>query len=384
MALISGLLAVVGRFAGRILNSSLGWATLLLFGKVSGRRQTLVLLIALGALVWVIVLIGVLVPAVAVFLLAAIPLPPFVDERWVRIAMGVAAAIIPLLIGVAALVVADRDHRPKGVRGLVVGVLRGYPFTLLLAVTVGFLAGVSIVRKVTSLARRREDAHIPLIVKPGGYDRVLADVSSVLEAADLPVRAVPAPAVLSIPPRLLDAIAGPSLGALVPDRLMLLRAPDLEVLVYPSDLAINGTRSTVSRARAAIAAKLTESPAYLTTTAEAERVEDDIRKLALDMQPSETTPVSPERLQTRLAELDGKLAGLAIDFDEWETLYRERLQVERNLLTHRAESGDEAGVGPTRMPGEVVHGLAAVGLIIDDVVQMIWNRVAPPRVGGRR
>jgi hypothetical protein len=384
MALISGLLAVVGRFAGRILNSSLGWATLLLFGKVSGRRQTLVLLIALGALVWVIVLIGVLVPAVAVFLLAAIPLPPFVDERWVRIAMGVAAAIIPLLIGVAALVVADRDHRPKGVRGRVVGVLRGYPYTLLMAVTVGFLAGVSIVRKVTSLASRREDAHNPLIVKPGGYDRVLADISSVLEAADLPVRAVPAPAVLSIPPRLLDAIAGPSLGALVPDRLMLLRAPDLEVLVYPSDLAINGTRSTVSRARAAIAAKLTESPAYLTTTAEAERVEDDIRKLALDMQPSETTPVSPERLQTRLAELDGKLAGLAIDFDEWETLYRERLQVERNLLAHRAESGDEAGVGPTRMPGEVVLGLAAVGLIIVDVVLMIWNRVAPPRVGGRR
>src|SRR4051812_17637294 len=82
MALISGLFGLVGRFAGRILNSSLGWATILLFGKVSGRRQVVLLLIALAALVWVIVVIGVLVPAVAVFLLAAVTLPAFIDQTW--------------------------------------------------------------------------------------------------------------------------------------------------------------------------------------------------------------------------------------------------------------------------------------------------------------
>ena len=56
------------------------------------------------------------------------------------------------------------------------------------------------------------------------------------------------------------AFAGRSLGALVPDRLMLLAGRDLEVLVYPSDVAISGTKAAMARARAAIASRLTEAP----------------------------------------------------------------------------------------------------------------------------
>jgi hypothetical protein len=385
MALISGLFALVGRFAGRLLNTSLGWATLLLFGKVSGRRQALVLLIALAALVWVIVLIGVLIPPVAVFLLAAVPLPAFVDQTWIRLGMLVAAALIPILVGVAALLVAGADRRPKGARGVLLGVLRGYPFTLLLAVTVGFLAAVSIIRKVTSLARRHEDAHVPLIVQPGGYDAVLEDLEAVLDASGIDVTRAPAPAILSIPPRLLGAVAGPSLGGLVPDRLMLLRAAGLEILVYPSDLAISGTKTLVARSRAVIAAKLTESPAYMATTAEAERVEDDIRALAGGVTAAAEGRGEMPRLelQARLDELDRQLVGLSIDFDEWETLYRERLQVERNLLAIevRGGRGDE---GPAAPPAEVALGIVGIALVVVDVVLLVVNRLVPGRRQARR
>jgi hypothetical protein len=385
MAIISGLFALVGRFAGRIVNSSLGWATILLFGKVSGTKQTVLSLIALGSLAWVIVLLGVLVPAVAVFLLAAVPLPSLIDETWIRIGMLIAAIAIPLLVGVAAIWVAQPSKRPKGA-GLVVGVLRGYPFTLLLAVTVGFLAVVSLIRKVVSMAKRREDAHVAMIVKPGGYDAVLEDVASVLNRAEIPVRAVPAPRILSLPPKLLDKIAGPSLGALVPDRLMLLRAPELEVLVYPSDLAISGTKAAVARSRAAIAARLTSSPAYLTTTAEAEEVEDEIRKLA----PSSGV-VAAERFtashgRSRLDEIDRKLAGLTIDFDEWETLYRERLQVERDLLAAGRDGVDSVDAPGGRRRAPATHiALAVVGLVLAavDVLVAILDRVAPPRLRRR-
>jgi hypothetical protein len=385
MALISGFFALVGRFAGRLLNTSLGWATLLLFGKVSGRRQALVLLIALAALVWVIVLIGVLIPAVAVFLLAAVPLPAFVDQTWIRLGMLVAAALIPILVGVAALVVAGPDRRPKDAKGVLLGVLRGYPFTLLLAVTVGFLAAVSIIRKITSLARRHEDAHVPLIVQPGGYDAVLEDLEAVLDASGIEVTRVPAPAILSIPPRLLGAVAGPSLGGLVPDRLMLLRAAGLEILVYPSDLAISGTKTLVARSRAVIAAKLTESPAYMTTTAEAERVEDDIRALAGGVAAAAEGrgEMSRLELQARLDELDRQLVGLSIDFDEWETLYRERLQVERNLLAIEVRGG-RGHEGPAAPPAEVALGIAGIALVVVDVVLLVVNRLVPGRRQARR
>jgi len=384
MALISGLFTLVGRFAGRIVNSSLGWATILLFGKVSGSRQTVLSLIALGSLVWVIVVIGVLVPSAATFLLVAFPLPAFIDQTWIRIAMLVAAAVIPILVGIASIWITEPTKRPAGA-GLVAGVLRGYPFTLLLAITIGFLAVVALIRKLVSTAKRREDAHVAMIVKPGGYDAVLDDLSNTLERADLPVTAVPAPAVLSIPPKLLDKIAGPSLGALVPDRLMLLRSPELDILVYPSDLAISGTKQAVARARAAMAARLTSSPAYLTTTAEAEKVEDEIRSIAPEAGTRAAERFAASSGRSKLDEIDRKLAGLTIDFDEWETLYRERLQVERDLLAgERAASSGTASSnqGP---PSRTYLVLAIVGsaLAALDVVVAVVNRLVPTRLRGR-
>lgn len=387
MALISGIFAMAGRFAGRIVNSSLGWATILLFGKVSGSKQTVLSLIALGSLAWVIVLLGVLVPAVAVFLLAAVPLPAFVDETWVRIGMLVAALAIPILVGVAAIWVAEPSKRPKGA-GLIVGVLRGYPFTLLLAVTVGFLAVVSLVRRLVSLAKRQQDAHVALIVKPGGYDAVLEDLVEVLHRAEIEVVPVPAPGILSIPPKLLDKIAGPSLGALVPDRLMLLRGAELEILVYPSDLAITGTKAAVARARAAIAARLTSSPVYMTTTAEAEKVEDEIRAIApgageraAEELADNATDSAPAAGRSRLDEIDRKLAGLTIDFDEWETLYRERLQVERDLLRRGAdgEGNGEVRGAPRATPVEIAIGIGAIAAVALDAVLIVINRLVPRR-----
>jgi hypothetical protein len=332
MALISGFFALVGRFAGRLVDTSLGWATVLLFGKVSAERQTVLSFLALGALAWVVAVVGIFVPAVSTFLNSAVPLPGFIDLAWIRAAMIVIALALPMAIGVAALAVAEKDRRPKGA-GVIVGILRGYPFTVLLAVTMGFLAIVSIIRKMSSLARRHEVGHVPLIVKPGGYDTVLDDLERVLRAAEIDVRREPAPRILSTPPRLLAAVAGPSLGSLVPDRLMLLKADGLNILVYPSDLAIEGTKPLLARARAAVAVQLTHAPAYMTTSAEAEKVEDEIRGLA-DGKNGATG------LRTKLEKIDEQLAGLTVDFDEWQTLYRERLQVERDLLVPGRSRGE--------------------------------------------
>ena len=374
MAIVGSLFAMVGRFAGRLLNSALGWATILLFGKVEGRKQTLLLVIALGALLWVVVLVGVAIPDIGTFLLAFVPVPDFVDESIVRLAMLVAAIAIPLLIGIGALFVTEAASRPHGV-AVVTTVLRGYPFTLVLALTIGMLAVVSLVRKAMSLARRWEDAHVPVIVKPGGYDQVLRDLKDVLVDAELRVDTRPAPVILSLPPRLLDKVAGKGLGALVPDRLMLLRAPELEVLVYPSDIAISGSKAAVARARAAIATKLTDSPAYMTTSAESERVEDAIRRLVGE------ADTNPDEVAARLQGLDDEIARLEVPFDEWETVYRERLQVEARIRSRQdAAPAERRPDEPESEPSLVrLFGWASLVLIAVDVVLLVAERVAPRR-----
>jgi hypothetical protein len=48
-----------------------------------------------------------------------------------------------------------------------------------------------------------------------------------------------------------------------------------------------------------------------------------------------------------LKEIDLTLAELTVPFDEWETLYRERLQIERDILASALGTGS----GPPGVPG---------------------------------
>jgi hypothetical protein len=172
---------------------------------------------------------------------------------------------------------------------------------------------------------------------------------------------------------MLDAVAGRALGSLVPDRLMMLTGNDLEVLVYPSDVAISGSKAAMARARAAIAIELTGSPAYLTTSAEAQRVEDAIADLA----GRERARLPPTEWRRRLRELDPRIATLAVPFDEWETVYRQRLQVERDLLAGEVEATAVHAAPPQREPS-LVERLVAVGtmaLIAADVTLLLADRV---------
>ena len=373
MAIIAGLIGLLGRFAGQLLNTTLGWATLLLFGKVPAKRQTLLLVIVFGSLIWFALVVGVLVPAVGDMIVSAVPRPDFIPESWVRLGMLIGAIVLPLLIGLAAVFLSEK--RDRSLARNAIGVLRGYPFALVLPLMLVLLALVGTWRKIKSLAHRWTDTHIPVIVKPGGYDAVLDDVIAGLRHAGLDVDASDAGVLLSGPPKLLDLIAGRGLGELVPDRLMILRGQNLEVLVYPSDLAISGTKEMVARARAALATRVSDAPAYLTTSAEAQHVEDRLDEIR---HAAQTEPVGATL--DALHEVDEKLARLTLSYEEWDVLYRERLQVEHELLvggtpgsTDSRPIADEGREPYSRR--DLVLGAVGMGLIALDVALVLGSRL---------
>jgi hypothetical protein len=377
MAIIGGLLSLVGRFAGQILNMTLGWATILLFGKVPQKRQFVLLILVFGSLAWVALVIGVLVPDVGSFLVAATPVSPFVDISLLRLAMLGAALTLPLVIGMAAVSVSEKEKRPTGM-GLVIAVLRGYPFAAVLALLMVVLAAIAIIRKVRSMSKHWEDTHVPVIIKPGHYEEMLALLQSKLDESGLKTTPRDAGPFISGPPKLLDLVAGRALGSLVPDRLQLLVGDNLELLVYPSDLSISGTKLEVARARAAIVIQLAEAPAYMTTSAEAQKFEDQLESLgpgAASSRPDETVK--------HVRSLDPELVKLAVPFEEWETLFRMRLQMERDALTTtptlkgtggsntRDRDPDERR-GLSRLDLGIALGSAA--LLIADVALLIGAR----------
>ena len=329
MAIFAPILAFVGRQVGRLVQMVFGWATVLLFGRVPQSKQLLLAGVALGSILWVVALVGVAFPDAGTWLVAFVPRPDFIDEGWIRLAMLILAVVLPLGVGAAGLMLMEPGDRPEGIGGKAVQVLRGYPYAAVLAIVIVFLAIVAPVFKVRTILKRWEDAHIPIVIQPGRYDAVADDLEKAVDGAGLDLARARAPRVLEMPSRLLALVGGESVRRLVPDRLVMLRAKDLEVTVHPSDVAVAGSKDAVARARAAVADRLTKTDAYLTSTKEAQEVEDEIRLIR--------RTGSPEAGLGAMVDLDRRLSRLVIAYEEWEVLYRQRLQTERDLL--RASAG---------------------------------------------
>jgi hypothetical protein len=350
MAFLAAIFGFVGRFAGRVLTTTLGWASTLLFGRVPQQRQVVLALITFGSVVWAALVIGVIVPNAGTFLVAAVPAPPVVDRGWIRLAMLIGALIVPAVVGIASLFVLAPADRPRG-RALVEQIVRGYPLCAALAITLVILALVGIVRFVHHRAIGWTDAHVPIVVHPGGYDRVVADLERALDDAGLAVDRKPAPLPLALPGRMLSRISGPGIRSLVPVRLVDLVGHDLEIGLYPSDISISGKKALVARARAAIATRLTATAASMTTSAEAQAVEAKLEALTAPRTAGAGPGTDgPDRrtAEATLRAIDQELAVLTVPHDEWEILYRQRLQVERDLLAGRSPGSvlpsDSSGV----------------------------------------
>ena len=187
--------------------------------------------------------------------------------------------MLPLAVGLATVMAGDEEDRPKGI-ALVVQILRGYLITPVLGGTVLFLAAISVIRQVRAAQKGWDDASIPIIVKPGRYDAVAADIEAALIESGLEVTRKRAPRSLGVPPRLLVAAGGGSTQRELPDELVEFDADDLNVILYPSDVFILGRQQSVARARAAIARRLAFADAYSRPADESEEIEDRLVDIA--------------------------------------------------------------------------------------------------------
>ena len=355
VAVLAPLIAFIGTQLGRLVQMVFGWATLMLFGRVPQSKQLLLAGVSAGALAWIVVLIGIAIPDVGTFLIALVPTPDFIEESWIRIAMIVLAVALPLAVGAGGLMLMDPADRPEGIGGKAIQVLRGYPYSVVLALVILFLLVVAPAFKVRTIIKHWDDAHIPIIVKPDGYEQVAGELEQAIDSAGMNLERARVPRVLEAPSRLLALVGGESVKRLVPDRLVMLKSKSLEVTIHPSDVAIAGEKEAVARARAAVADRLTKTEAYLTIAEESQEIEDALRRLrGTDVEDDSARVAALESLRS----IDGRLARLVVPYEEWEVLYRQRLQIERDLL--RAGQPDETAEDGDGLLKRVAHAVDAL------------------------
>jgi hypothetical protein len=392
MAILAALFAFGSRFVGKILTTALGWASTMLFGRVPAQRQYLLLGITFGSVIWIVLLVGVLLPDVGTFLLVFVPDQDLVPDTTIRLIMLFGALVAPAVIGGITLLLSAPAKRAAG--DVLAAVVRGYPLTALLAVLLVFLAGLAVGRRAVSLARGWTDAHVPLVVLPGKYDEVAADLDAAVTTAGLDVEPRLTPAYLAMPARWLAAVAGTSAASLVPDRMISLQGRDLDILIYSMDVLVSGKPKAVARARAAMASRLTTSAAHLTVSAEAQAIEDRLAALAGRGDAASDATPRPFDDETAAAfeAIDKELASIQVPYDEWEVLYRQRLQVERDL---RAGAMAGQAVVGAATPGAARSGVAgaleefgrivrntaeaAIEIASDERTGQVFERLAGPQ-----
>jgi len=322
MFIVTGTITLLSRLVGGVASSTLGWATLLLFGRVARAKQRLLDLMALCAVGWLLCVIALLSPAFEHLIVVSVPDTGLIDLTWIGFALFLGAFALPLGVGAATLLLAD-ERRPVHALG---HLLRGYPLTIVLLAVIVFLAAWGIARSIRSARRGWTSLHLPMMVKRDGYPEVVDDLAAALEEAGLDVERTAAPPWFVIPPKVLALVGGLTAAGLVPDELVSFQRDDLRILVYPSDVALIGRTEHVARARTALVRRLAFTKAYLTASKEAEQVEDALRRLA---ERNASTAVE-------FAEVDDILEGLDVAYEDWETLYRLRLQVEHEARSRSA------------------------------------------------
>src|SRR5262245_33173023 len=204
MAIIQPLLALLSRSVGRVVSALFGWAVVALFGETSRTQKIWLSALVGAAAAWPLLIVGVIWPRLATWILAFVPLPPWVSAqaiRWIWIALALA---VPFALGIAVAL------RSRGVRpsipgaspaaqakpaaekaplheSKVVRLLRGLPITV--AVAAAFLVVVVTVpvRRIVTLFRRRVDVHVPLVTDANGYEHVADEVAATLGANGMDV-----------------------------------------------------------------------------------------------------------------------------------------------------------------------------------------------------
>jgi hypothetical protein len=258
------------------------------------------------------------------------------DNRWLAVALIVAAVVLPLMTGLVGYLVPSDGDRPTGFR-IVGELLRGYLLAPLISGLLIYLAALGMARKARSARHGWSDSHVAIVVEPDGYDQLAAEVERAVDSAGLTAAMREAPRALTLPAWLLTKVAGENVRRLKPDRLLELTGRHLRIGIYPSDIAISGTTGSRTRARAAILSRLVTAAVHLTTSAEAQAVEDRLRKLAKSRRDGDGA----------FDSIDEALLGLEVPTDEWDTLYRIRLEIERDLRIGAAPGT----VFPGHVPG---------------------------------
>jgi hypothetical protein len=133
------------------------------------------------------------------------------------------------------------------------------------------------------------------------------------------------------------------LGAAVRGDPMRISANGLNLIVFATAVSIIGPDEQAYRARAAVERELAFANAFLTWS-------DDSRDFEVEIMRAHANG-GGQGLRRRLDEIQERIDAASLDAEEWNILYRMRLQAELDRLRERGEVSGRRSGSRSRQPG---------------------------------
>jgi hypothetical protein len=340
MAIIQAFFALIAKSAGKILNAVFGWAVHALFGRPSAKENTFLSGLVAAAAAWPLLLVGVVFPKVAALLLAFVPIPRAVPSWVVRLVWLGLAAIVPLGIG---LTMASKAPPATARQSFLRRLVSGFPITLGLAAAFLIMFVTIPVMRFWAALRGKKSVDVPLITEAAGYHQVAALAVDVLNCHGFALKRAEPGWWVAAPSRVLRFFGGSAFGAFVPDRLEHYEAPDLAVSLYPSGILLRGKGQRLTWAHGLIAVSTARGEGFQSSGPPAQDLEKQIKRLWKIYQEEPDAHQNAPRLLNRIDEVARELATIDCDFDDWQVLYRQLMQLERAVHGGRQLLEKQAG-----------------------------------------
>jgi len=304
---------------------ALGWATAIYFGQVPGRQGRILSVISLAAAAWLILLVGFAIPiAAGAALEAAGVIGENFDVEAIHYA-GLAAGVVLTPPAVAAATVYAEFHDERSLRTWLRLIPVSYPATAMLGLSVLEMVAITPFLLFQRWRKKRKLVQVPLVMREGTDDDDLTElVASALKAAGLHnVSVEEATGPKSWPLRTMGYASRHLLGAIVRGEPMRFAVDGLEILAHATNVSVMGPKEDAYRVRAAMQRELAFGRAYLTWNDEAQAFEDELLEI------HESTDGDVDAMRRRVDAVQERMDVASLNSEEWNVLYRLRLQLEK-------------------------------------------------------
>lgn len=333
MAILQALISYIFKSAGKALNAIFGWAVVALFGQTSQREQTILSVVVAAAAAWPLLLLGVIVPKVALLVLAFVPLAKSVPSMWLRIVWIALALTVPIVVGIVVAKRGSQERLPEpGWKKL----LRGFPITLALALAFLMMMIVAPLLRLATVLRRREVVRMPALMDRKFTAETMAALAEALERHGIVLRKADAPWHMTAPSKIMLKIGGAAFASMANEHVEYRKNDDLAVAVLANETVLRGQPGLVARAHALCAEIYGPRPIMQTFNPVSRDLEQQIKRVWSIYCEQPRAHRRAAALTARVGEIARDLSNSNLPWDEWQTVYRMLLQLDRAL---RGEPG---------------------------------------------